>query len=114
MAFLFTLTSILKLLVLAFFLVVNWNDKGSTGWAFQHLIFVLIVFFVFLPVSFLEKEALGSRSLRGMITYVPLIIVIINLIPFFLGNWSTRVFVATQFIGILLIVGLLVLYWRKD
>jgi hypothetical protein len=112
MTFLFVLINSIKFVVLVLFLLINWYDEGSPGWAFQHAFFLMIFLFIFLPLSFFEKAKLRSRSVLPLVTYIPLFMALLNWIPIFLGNWSTVAFIITQLISIVLTVLVLVVYFR--
>jgi hypothetical protein len=110
--FIFSLLIFFKLLVFSFFLLINWNYEGSPGWAFQHLTFFYILLFIFLPLSFFEKSVLLSKSVNSILVYIPLFIVLSNLIPLFLGNWSTTAFIFTQSLGIVLVIFEIILFFK--
>ena len=112
MTVLFLFINLLKLLVLLLFLLINWNDEGSPGWAFQHLLFFYLFLFLFLPLSFLEKSILTDKSVVWFLTFIPLFVALSNLIPLYLGNASTKVFILTQILGIGLTAFELVLYFK--
>ena len=112
MSFLFVLVNSIKLVILTLFLLINLNDKGSPGWAFQHAVFVMIFLFIFLPLSFFEKSMLNSKSVLPIFTYIPLCMALLNWIPLFLGNWSTRAFIVTQVVSIVLAVLVIAMYFK--
>jgi hypothetical protein len=112
MTFLFIIINLLKLLLLTFFLVININDEGSPGWAFQHIGFFWIMFLIFLPLSFFEKSLFTSRGVSDPYQYIALVIVLLNLIPILSGNWITKIYIVTQCLGIALIVLETVLYFK--
>lgn len=114
MRFLFVVANSIKLLVLTLFLVINWTDEGSPGWAFQHVPFVMIFLFIFLPLSFLEKSMLTAKLVRPIFTYIPMFMALLNWIPIFLGNWSTIAFMVTQVISIALTVFVIVFYFKPE
>lgn len=112
MTFLFVLVNSIKLIVLILFLVINWNDDGSPGWAFQHVVFVQIFLFIFLPLSFFEKSMLNSKSVLVIFTFIPLFMALLNWIPLFLGHWSTKAFIVTQVVSIVLTVLVIMVYFK--
>jgi hypothetical protein len=114
MTILFFVVSLVKLIVLGFFLLINWNDNGSPGWAFQHLFFFYIILFLLLPVSFFEKAILVRKGINIWLCWIPVLIAVINLIPLYLGNWSTKAFIFTQIIGILFTVTTVILYLKSN
>ncbi len=112
MRFLFVIVNLLKLVLFIFFLVININDEGSPGWAFQHIGFFWMMFLIFLPLSFFEKSQFISRGVSYPYQYIALVIVLLNLIPISLGNSITKVYIVTQCLGIALIVLESVLYFK--
>ncbi|MEO7990288.1 MAG: hypothetical protein ABI663_12155 [Chryseolinea sp.] len=112
MTFLFVTINLLKLSLLILFLVININDEGSPGWAFQHIGFFWMMFLVFLPLSFFEKSRLTVRNVSYPYQYIALVIVLLNLIPILLVNWITKVYFVTQCLGIALVVLETVLYFK--
>ena len=103
--------NISKIPFLLFFFMVNWGSQGSEGWQFQHLVFIPVVFFIFLPLSFAEKAALRSRGVVTVLTYIPVFVALINLIPIFLGV-TTSTFAYAHLLGILLSIFEIVLYFK--